>query len=228
MDLQTAKNIVERTQEIDGAHLISGASEPSVPFKRVKVNLGTEKVEDLAVRVPTKFKSVFVESSSDPSAYVMLKPLLKDSTMDSVKLGQKDGWTLDYVLSEAYLWWPQQIGKTMELIFFLDSKFQSGAQISVNSGGISINEGSSIDTPTSVTLTAATAGIIAAANTSRKISTLQNNTGGTLYIGGAGVTNSGATKGIEILSGGVFYYRNTSALYGYSVAGGAVAEVLET
>ncbi len=71
-----------------------------------------------------------------------------------------------------------------------------------------------------VTLVAATATVIAAANTNRNEILIQNLTGSDIYIGSdSSVTN---LNGIKVPNNGQLTTRLTSAIYGYSTPGGDV------
>lgn len=142
-------------------------------------------------------------------------------------MGAKDAWGLGYPINACYIHWAAQSGKTITLQFFLNSDFRSGSQISQNSGGVSIVEGTS-SSFASTTLSAATAAALGlGALSTRNVATYYNDTGAVLFVGSdATVTNAGATKGIPVQPGDSIVWKNTAALYGYSVAGGVV-EYLE-
>ena len=147
---------------------------------------------------------------------------MKFSIQSSLQTKLHDSWINEFPVAEAYLDWSAQAGKTMTIVFFLESEYRSGSQISVTGGGVSLVDGSTITGPTRVTLSAATAGIIAPADSLRKVATLYNDSGADIFIGDSTVTNAGATKGIPFPNGTILYWKNTGNLYGYSVAGGNV------
>lgn len=194
------------------------------PFgvQKLTLDLSTAKLETDPFVVNFPFRTFFVQTASDNSVEVNFKPVTRDSYQSFFPVKKNDVWSADYPISAAFLHWSAQSGKSITLVFFVDSEFRSGSQISVNSGGVSINDGSSFEAQTRVTLVATTAAIIAPANSDRKLCLIENNTGADLFIGSATVTNSGATRGIRLAAGDVLEWRNTAALYGYSVAGGDV------
>lgn len=187
----------------------------------VQLDLGTAKTRAQAQRIGFQFKSIRVESATDVNANVQVIFGGNDALQSPTTMKQNDSLVLGQAVPEAYIYWTAQTGKTMTLVCFVDAEFRSGSQISVSGGGVSINDGTSVAATTRVTLAATTAAIIVPANTSRKNCLVQNNSGADLYLSGASsVTNTGATRGIKIPDGAIYEYRNTAALYGYSVAGG--------
>jgi hypothetical protein len=88
------------------------------------------------------------------------------------------------------------------------------------SGDLTIATPTQIDTIDDVTLGAASATLIAAANTGRVELLITNMTGGVIRIGDSGV---GAASGVRIADGASIILNTTAAVYGYSVAGGDVS-----
>jgi hypothetical protein len=77
-------------------------------------------------------------------------------------------------------------------------------------------------------LVANIAKIVAPKTFLRKVTTLQNKTGGDIFVGGSGVGVGGsATEGITVLSGQSFHWKNSAALYAISATGGKVVRLDE-
>lgn len=180
-------------------------------------------------RVGAPFRSIALVTASDPSVAINLAIHTKDesSLNNAVPLRLRDSISFPNDIKDAFLFWDAQAGKTASILLCLDGEFKSGTQISQNAGGISINTGSAFSV-SQKTLLAATAGAIFATNANRKAGTFVNDSGASVWIGGATVTNAGATKGIEIPAGATLEWKNTAALYGYSVAGCTLAAMEET
>ena len=204
------------------AFLDRANSEKTVQGHRVILNLASARDINNPLEVLFPFRSVFVEQASDANTFFFLKPSNREDMQKPFRMGLKDSWALPYQIPKCFLHWDAQPGKTAELVFFADAEFRSGSQISVTSGGVSISDGSTISGPTRVVLTAGAAGIIAPQLLTRKIATIQNKSGGDLFIGGPLVTATGATEGIKVSNNDIIEWRNTGALYGYSVSGGNI------
>lgn len=228
MNNQDAKNILQPSRDLANARVRDLQSNPQSLFQRLSLDLTTAKTEANALKIGFGFKCIYVELATDTSTLVSFKPSVRSQNVSYLQLGRKDVIDFDHRIDGGFLFWSAQAAKTMTLVFILEASFKSGSQISQNSGGVSINEGSAVGAPTAVTLAAATAAAILPSDLDRKVSTLQNNTGADLWVGSATVTNAGATMGIKIASGQTLVWKNTAALYGYSVAGGTVNYMTES
>lgn len=226
LDADQAALILSKLSEIQRAKIYEGNTQRPFLVQKMTINLSTAKLETDPYRIGFPFKSVYVQTATDVYSTVNIKLLTRDTTQSSFPIKLNDVFSNEYPISEAYLDWSAQAGKSITLIFFLESEFKSGSQISVTGGGVSIVDGSSISLAT-VTLAATTAAAIAPADPLRKVATIQNKTGADLYVGDSSVTNAGATEGILIPINGIIYWKNTGALYGYSVAGGKVQRAEE-
>jgi hypothetical protein len=223
MDNLTARGIIERALERDQAALSVNANDKPQTIQRIVLDLGTKRDPEMPLEINFGFKGILCDTATDTATYIYCKPNTREDHQSFFKIKLNDAWKVEFPVARAYLHWPAQTGKTIELLLFNNSEFRSGSMISVNAGGVSINEGSSISAIVSVNLSAATADLIAPSNLNRKVSTIQNQTSADLWIGGSSaVTSSGATQGIKIPADGIIYYRNTAPLYAYSVAGGRV------
>ena len=219
--------ILKSADLVKRARIFEGTTQKPFGVQTITLDLSTAVLSTNPYKVRFPFRSIFVRDATDVYVTVNLQPQSQDSYQSAFAMTKNDGWVADYPVTEAYLYWSAQSGKTITLVFFTDSAFKSGSQISVTGGGVSIVEGSALTGPTRVALSAATAAQIAPALSTRKLAVIQNKTGASLYVGDSSVTDSGATEGIEILDDGIIYWRNTGALYGYSTAGGNVHRIEE-
>ncbi len=211
------------------ARIYQGSTERPAKVQVLTIALDTAKLATDPLRIGFPFKSMFITTATDTNVELSVLAGTRDSLQSAFPMHKNDSWNSEEPISEAYLYWAAQSGKSITIIFFIDSMFNSGSQISVSSGGVTLSDGSTISAASRTTLAATTAAVIAAADSTRKVTTLYNNTGGTLYVGGdATVTSSGATTGIGYPNQAIFQHRNTGALYGYSVAGGDVVKVTES
>ena len=220
MDPVTARLLVEKASELTLAQEYEASVDRPYKIQVLTIDLSTQRLSTDPYKIGFQFQSVFVRDASDTATEVSMRPITRDDLQGAVPLRKNDALDFGQTINEAYLHWAAQTGKSVTLVFFLDAQFRSGSQLSQNAGGISINDGSAFTTAR-VDLTAATATAVVAANTSRKVASIQNNTGSDVWFGNASVANSGANLGIKVGAGDVFEWRNTAALYGYSVGGGS-------
>lgn len=217
---ESAQAVVDLARQLSKASIFLGSTQKPFEVQTITLDLSTARLSTQPYRIGFPLKSVYVSTATDVLANVNLIPTTQDSYQSAIPFKQNDAWTIDQPISEAYLYWDAQAGKTITLKLFVNSEFRSGSQISVTGGGVSIVEGSSFTT-TRVDLTAATATAVLASDSTRKNSSIQNNTVSDVWFGGSSVSNTGANLGIKVASGATFIYKNTAALYAYSVAGGS-------
>jgi hypothetical protein len=174
---------------IDEASAFQGATQKPQEVYSITLNLATAALRSQAFKVSFPFRSVFVESASDPTANVNM--LINDFSDDQAPflLQQRDSFALPRRINNAYFFWSAQSGKTITLKFFLTGEFKSGSYNSVSAGGVNINEGSSFN-DSITTLVAATTTSILAQNFNRKVASIQNKTGASIYVGDSTITNS--------------------------------------
>lgn len=211
--------ILSAADQIKKAAIFEGSTQKPFKIQRMDLTLTTAVLSTNPMKIGFPFKSVYVCTASDVLANVSMLPETQDSYQSAIPLVRNDVWTSDEPVSSGYLYWAAQSGRTISLLFFVDSEFRSGSQISVTGGGVSIVEGSAFTT-SRVDLTAATATSVVASDSSRKLVSVQNNTGADVWFGTSSVSNTGANLGQRLAAGGIFQWRNTGALYAYSVAGG--------
>lgn len=217
---EVVKAVLSKFREVESASIFEGNTQQPFGVQSVTLDLATARLPTNPYEVKFPFISIYVADATDVLANINMAPNSRDSFQSLIPLKKNDSWTRREPLAQAFLSWEAQAGKTLTLLFFVDSEFRSGSQISVSGGGVSINDGSTFTT-TRVSLTAATAGAVVSANPSRKIASVQNNTGAQVWFGNSSVSNTGSNLGFKVEAGGVLQWRNTAALYAYSVAGGS-------
>lgn len=171
------------------------------------------------------FKSIALVKGTDTSTEVRAKFNSNDSGVSLVPFKNNSSLSCDRMFSGVSLSWDAQPGKVLTLLLFLNAKYESGSF--VNDGTVNVARATAT-TQAAVTLGAASSTLLLAANVNRERVTFQNNTGASLWIGGVGVTNTGANRGLEILDGDFFSFDNVGAFYGYSILGGTVTIIEET
>jgi hypothetical protein len=221
MTSEIAKAILNEMTLQRKAEIFQGSTASLFEIQTMTLDLSTARAITNPLRIGFPFKSLFVRSATDNSVAVTLRPLTADSYQSGVDLRLNDSLDFDQQQASGFLSWSAQSGKSITLVFFVNASFKSGSQVSQTAGGVAIVDGSSF-TRTVTTLAAATATSILASDTTRKICSIQNNTGGYLYVGDSTITDSGSTIGLAVAPGAIFQWRNTAQLYGYSVLGGPI------
>lgn len=173
------------------------------------------------------FKTLWLKNATDNTTEVSVRFNDKDRVNSEVPLRNNDVVESESLFGSAYLSWSAQPGKTITLIVGVRTSFKSGALI--NSGTLNLAVPATATGPTRVTLAAATAAVVVAADPATKNAIVQNHTGAPAWYGpSSSVSNTGANQGIEVPDKGILLWSNQTALYGYSVAGGDVTIVKET
>lgn len=181
------------------------------------------------------FKSAFVAFATDGNVSVNFTPGSQNAISNqggqgaACPLSLKDSMEFDEVQTQGIITWNNQPGKTITLVFGVNSKVRSGSQVSTIAGGVTITGGTAIDsTPlgaagTSGSLAATTsAAILCPANSNRKSTTIQI-TGGVARLGDSSVTLGGN----GITATGMVYWENTGPLYWIIESGAPVATANE-
>nr|BFD59654.1 hypothetical protein CKG001_17610 [Bdellovibrio sp. CKG001] len=224
---EAAKTLVENSQDLAQASIqVQAAQRPQNVF-RVVLDLSKERSEDDPYSVLKHFKSVLFESSTDQKAEIFMRPISKSQEQDYFALRYRDSWAVSTVVANAHFHWSKQPGVKVTLVFFSDAEFRSGSQMSITSGGVSINEGSSVSGPLHVNLAAGVAAEIAPQDFFRKVAVIQNKTGADLFLGANNTVNATTNEGLKVPPDGFFEWRNTGALYGFSSGGGKVSRIEE-
>lgn len=222
-----AADLVDSLNRPDEARIAYQRSERPVHCHKIELlDLTTARLRSDPLEIAFPFKSVFVEEATDTFVKVYMLLGTKEAHQDAFKLDLKASIELDYPIQKAFLYWDAQPGKSITLKAFPEARYRSGTQISVSSGGVAVNEGTAVSAGVQNTLAASAAAVIAPADSTRKVSIIQNNTSSDIWIAGTNaVSNTGATQGIKMVPGEKYEYRNTAALYGFSLVGGDVTRV---
>lgn len=210
--------ILQSIKDQDDASLIQAQADAQLEIISLTLDLTTARLATDPFVIGFPFRSVFIREATDQLVNVNMRVNSRDSMQGSVAIKLNDSFTLPRIVKSGYLHWSAQSGKSITLVFFLSGEFRSGSQLSLTAGGTAISEGSSVTNATK-TLTAGAASVIFTANTLRKVGMARNTLGETIYLGPAGVD---ASTGFPWAVGEVLSYKNTAALYGYTVGGGTL------
>ena len=218
--------IIEKLDEPRRAQIAVDRADRPANIIRLNINLNEDYTELSPRKIGYAFRSIYVEHCDNPSAKIKVKPITNEAHQSYFSMGYKDSWAVDRAIPDAYLFWEKQVG-WVTLILFTDSEFNSGSQVSITAGGLSISEGSSAAL-TNQTLVAATASEILPQNFFRKTATVVNDTGDDIFLGENNTVNATTKKGVPIQNGDSFKWRNSAALYAYSTGGGKLIILEET
>lgn len=221
---EIADSILAASSDKKRAELFRSNTQRPNAVQPLVLDLSTARDSSNPLKVSFGYRSLYVQDATDIYAEVSIFPVRE--SLSSFKMRKNDAWITDQMAAESYLTWEAQSGKTMTLVFFTDSQFMSGSQISVTGGGVSITNGSTFS-QSLVALVAATATQIVAVDSTRKNLTIQNLTGSDIWLGPAAVSNTGATTGFKLSAGATTEWKNTAALYGFSVGGGNIHQTTE-
>lgn len=218
--------IAKEARRTDEAIMGALIANPEQEVMTLTLDLSQERRADNPLEVNFPFRSLFVRDATDADVEIQWRAASRATFQGVVPIQLNDSFVNPYRM-KGYFHWSAQAGKSITLIFFATIEFRPGSQISNTAGGVSISEGASMSHSV-VTLAAATATEIVASSSTRKLATIQNNTGSDIWVGTSAVSNTGANLGIQVPAGATFQWRNTAALYGYSVLGGNLVAMVES
>lgn len=217
------KNILNFDEQKQSAEIKRADIDGPFDFQRIRIDLSDLRNESNPKEIRVPCKSVYVVRASSPQALVRVSPNKRDiGSLDNyVEMNLRDSIEFGKSVSGLNIQNEAQAGEWVELIVSVNSIFRSGQQISVNAGGVSINDGSSIVTnelgsagnASQVTI-GITPVMILPADANRKVATLYFT--GSVWVGDASVQAGG---GVGVLVSGILVYRNTAALYACAGAG---------
>lgn len=192
-------------------------------FRVITIPLTTAALDTNPYVVGFPFRSFIVLDATDSNVSVDIRMNTRDTFQDKLTVKRGGTMKLPAPISKAYISWAAQSGKTITIGFFVRGEFATNILNLVNSGGVVISEGGSHSLG-AITLVAATATVIFSADTTRTCGTFRNESGASIWVGPSTVLN---TTGFEVKTGEIFEWKNTSALYGYSVLGCSFATLLQ-
>lgn len=208
-----ADQILNLASQVDKASVFDANTQRPNEVIVVDIDLSVARLETDPKIIKFPFKSVYVVQASDTAALINLKPISRDSSQGSIPFRDKDSWKLDRQITDCYIHWDAQAGKTMKLIFFVNSSFESGSFVTVIQGGVAVIEGNSSEmervSGDEVEFQ------ICALNLNRKILRFKNISDWPVRV--STVTPVDANNSWAVPSGATFEWRNTEPLYGKSV-----------
>lgn len=226
MDKKRAEMALYAKNELQDAELFSKQENPfTVQTITIPLDTARDVGNPLTLNIP--HRSIYVQDATDVNVTVSVQMQSRDSINSTFAIRKNDAWTNDSIIPQINLSWSAQAGKTITLVFFYNTEFRSGSQISVTGGGVLVSEGSSF-VDARQTLAPTTAAVVFSSDSTRALGVIQNTSGASIWVGASTVTNSGSTVGLEVPANGVFEWRNTGALYAYSVAGGNIFKRIQS
>lgn len=196
---------------------------------RIVLELDTARGENNPLEINNPFSSYYVETASDDSTVVKMSLTSPEAQniRQYTSVRRKDAARFSLPIRAGYLTWDAQAGKTMTIIFYLGLEFIPGTINTAITGGVSISDGTAVDTLSPVTLTT-TVGVIAASNADRKKLVISNLGSARIFIGDAAVTNdAGASPGIPVDPGMSYFWISQAAVSGIAASGSVIVSLTE-
>ena len=218
--------IIERLDEPRRAQIAVDKADRPANIIRLNINLNEDYTEISPRKIGYAFRSIYVEHCDNPSAKIKVKPITNEAHQSYFSMGYKDSWSVDRAIPDAFLFWEQQVG-WITLILFIDSEFNSGSQVSLTAGGLSISEGATA-AHSNLNMSPNVATEILPQNLFRKTATIVNDTGNDIFLGSDLTVNASSNKGIPVANGDSVKWRNTAQLFGFSTGGGKIIILEET
>lgn len=226
MDLiEDFRKLLERGQKQQAAELRRSGDDQPFNFQRFRILLDNARVEGSEYEIKIPCKSIYIENASDPSAVVQVSFNSRNTVQGQnyIQMQQRDSISFSDIKSSVIIKNTAQASQWVDIVIALDAEIKSGRNISVNSGGVSINGGSSRDT--SGLGSAGTASSVTVTTTATMILPQDSNRKGALLyvdadvrVGDSAVT---ATTGVLIVAGSYISDNNTAALYAITASGTA-------
>lgn len=207
--------------------LRNNASKVSPEFKKIRFYLDNVANKDEIDRTARNkflsgFKSFWICDTNNTSFVASMFVNTRGDVGQSLPLKPNMSLSFQYPVDGCALEWSAQAGVWIDIVFALNTDITPG-YIQLSAGGsTAINEGSSHPSTWLKSIDATGASVICPANSNRKVSMIQNNSGAPIWIGTQADLAGGnyKTDCIRIDSGdAIFYWRNTAQLNARSEAG---------
>lgn len=229
-DFDPSYQSIVRSRQIENASNIQQAVESRRQISKVILSqdLSTAKLSTSPLLIDFPFKTVWVQDATDSNVTVslVLNPINEGTLNAPMTLQRNLAISLERPVAGAYLYWSAQASKTITIYFLTDGDVRPGSLISQITGGVSIQDGTSVSSSkmdagasASKSVTSASAVAMFPADSTRKVMTCY--TDQDIWVGDSSVAVG--TRGIFIAGGSRFVWKNTAALYGIAV--GATATV---
>lgn len=211
---QFLKDLISELRKPQQAQIFEAQTTNPFQIQKFSLDLSTATTEQAPFEIKFPFKAIWFKNANTGAASLNVKFNKNDTSISRVAVTNNDIIKSNSFFSAAFLDWSAQSATTIDVYVFIDAEVFSGSLISANTVTIANPSTFTVTNPT--TLTGATAGLLFSSNSNVKKRTIENNSGQTIWLGGSGVTNSGATTGLAIPSGQLYETTNTGALYAYS------------
>lgn len=121
-----ASRIVEDQKFGDNAYVQNAQNNAPSAIRKVTVSLTTGNDDGNLFKVGFPFKCVYVDSATDSSTEILMKPFSDSMNNDYIPLRKNAVLTFDRSINECYLKWSAQTGSEITLYFLTDAKFETG------------------------------------------------------------------------------------------------------
>lgn len=139
--------LIEQLMTTQNAWIAYQATDRPFSVNKITLDLSVARPREQALKVPSMFRSFFVEFATDVNTSARMILGANESIQQDLPLVLNASMTLDYPINEAYIFWEPQPGKKLVIDLFVNAEYRSGSQVSVNAGGFAVNEGASVSGP---------------------------------------------------------------------------------
>lgn len=212
-ELERLRAISAGQRTVDQAEILEANEQVERECDSITLPLDTARTREDALELNFAFRSFIVIDATDAQVEIQARLNSRENSNPFFPIRRGTTLKMPKPAKRVFLHWTAQPGKSITILFFFRGQLETNVLSLVNSGGVGILEGTSV-TNASVSMGAAAATAIFAANDERVVGTFRNETGASIWVGPSGVTN---LTGMEVKHGEVFEWRNTAALYGYVV-----------
>lgn len=127
--LEEAKRILQGANTLQDASINQGNAGARQSIRKIRIDLTIGRDFSNPLKLGFPYRSLYVASSSDNQAFVELKPFTKDEYQQAIPLRNKDVLDFDLSPNDAFISWPSQPNKFLEIFFFVDASFKAGSQV---------------------------------------------------------------------------------------------------
>lgn len=224
-DFQALSAILAEAGNLYRAKVADGMVNPQNNFVKVgPIPLDTAPLNPM--KLPSPMKSIVLKDTTDETVRVnlVLGTDAAFAVQNAYPMDHNEVLNFPDPIPLSYLTWNAQPGKTATLYVGINAEIKPGKVITVQSGTVGLSEGLAVTTLPSMSVPANTRTKIVSADSAGRVITIENKSGGPLYLGDATVViptgAAGEQAGITLPAGGTYDYRNAGELY---AIGGAPA-----
>lgn len=213
MQQQNMLEVVKAILAPAEAGLFASTVGENPPIRVVTFDLSTAVIAGQEKELSFGFQSFVVLDATDNNVSVNIKLGSNDSYNDAFAIKKNYQINLPLPVQKAYFTWSAQSSKSITILFMTRGLLTTNNIVASSTGQSTPYVGDTVTTQSGAQVTTSAA-VLFAADSSRKLMTIQNQSGQSIWIGGSTVTvGGGAVPGIEIKPDGYFEWASSAACY---------------